>query len=143
VSVIVDRRDSAHASSRAMRLRDLARWLAVAAATVMSTLALDAIATLAGILVAASALLEGASEVELWGVLIGTYALWTAGLRVNVIANWALLERTGLSTNLLSKAMFELARRRMLGASASRVASAVGYVGTELAKEVQYVAGAF
>jgi len=46
--------------------------------------------------------------------------------------------RTGASTNLLSKAAYELApaRRRRLAASA-------GYVCTELAKEIPYYAGAF
>ena len=78
-----------------------------------------------------------------FGFLAATYVLWFAGLRVNVIANWRLLEQTGMSTNLLSKSMFELARRRSSGRRAPRAASAAGYVAIELAKEAPYYVGAF
>ena len=64
-------------------------------------------------------------------------------LRVNVIANWLLLEQTGTSTNLPSKVMFELARLRSSSRRAPRAASAAGYVATEIAKEAPYYAGAF
>jgi hypothetical protein len=65
--------------------------------------------------------------------------VWGAGLRVNLRANWALLEQTGTSTNALSKAGYDLLKRPR----ARRVAAAAGYVGTELAKEVPYYVGAF
>ena len=109
----------------------------------MSTCVLDIVATAAGALLAASHMLNGASQATLSGFLAATYVLWFAGLRVNVIANWRLLEQTGMSTSLLSKSMFELARRRSSGRRAQRAASAAGYVAIELAKEAPYYAGAF
>ena len=63
------------------------------------------------------------------------------GLRANLRANWLLLRRTGTSTNVLSKAAFELTGRR--GERTQRVAAGAGYVATELAKEAPYYAGAF
>ena len=50
---------------------------------------------------------------------------------MNLRANWALLERTGTSTNALSTAGYDLVR----GPRGRRIAAAAGYVGTELAKE--------
>ena len=112
-------------------------WLVTAVATAVSTYALDGVATAAGLLLAASGLLGGASHDLLLGVLALSYLAWFAGMRVNLAANWSLLERTGTSTNLLSKAAFAFApeRRRRLAASA-------GYVLTEIAKEIPYYAGA-
>ena len=74
--------------------------------------------------------------------LAGTYVAWGAGLRVNLAANWALLARTGTSTNALSKAAHDLVRARTESARARRAAASVGYVVTELAKEAPYYAGA-
>ena len=48
-----------------------------------------------------------------------------------------------MSSNVLSKAAFDLARVRGWGARARRVAAGGGYVVTELAKEAPYYAGAF
>jgi hypothetical protein len=64
-------------------------------------------------------------------------------VRANLAANWKLLEQTGTSTNVLSKAAYHLAGHRAWSIRARRTASGVGYVGTELAKEVPYYAGAF
>ena len=119
------------------------RWAVTVAATGLSTFALDLVATAAGALLAASNLFDGASRVVLVGFLAVTYLLWAAGLRANVVANWCLLEQTGTSTNLPSKLLFELVRRRSTGARSPRVASAAGYVGTEIVKEAPYYAGAF
>ena len=77
------------------------------------------------------------------GLLAVTYLAWVAGLRANVDANWCLLEQTGTSTNALSKVGFELARLRSTRQRVARVASAIGYVVTEVAKEAPYYAGAF
>jgi hypothetical protein len=74
--------------------------------------------------------------------LASTYVLWGAGLRVNLEANWALLEETGTSTNALSKAAYDLVKLRTRSVRVRKIASAVGYVGTELAKETPYYAGA-
>ena len=74
--------------------------------------------------------------------MAGSYAAWCAGLRVNLAANRALLERTGVSTNVLSKAAHDLVRTRGGGMRARRFAASAGYVVTELAKEAPYYAGA-
>ena len=119
------------------------RWAVVVVATAVSTCVLDVVATVCGGLLAASQVLHGVSEGAMLGVLTATYVLWFAGLRLNLIANWRLLEQTGISTNLLSTSMFELARRRSSSQRAARVASAAGYVAAEIAKEAPYYAGAF
>jgi NNMT/PNMT/TEMT family len=121
--------------------RALSAWLVTLAATAVSMYALDAVATATGVLLVASGLLSGLDHVLVLVFLASTYVVWGIGLRANVGANWSLLERTGTSTNALSKAAFELARRR--GARAQRIAAATGYVATELAKEAPYYAGAF
>jgi hypothetical protein len=133
-------RPSAAPSLRGSRLR---RWEITIAATVISTYALDGIATAAGVLLVASQVVAGLGQAPLLGFLACTYVLWGAGLRVNLRANRALLERTGTSTNALSKAAYDLARRRKADARVQRLAAGGGYVVTELAKEVPYYVGAF
>ena len=117
------------------------RWAVTLVATGASTYALEGIATAAGVLLAASHLLRGLDHWLVVALLAVTYLLWVAALRVNLQANWRLLSETGTSTNVLSKAAYELAKRRPL--RTQRIAAAGGYVGTELAKEVPYYAGAF
>lgn len=120
----------------------LKRWAITGVATVASTYALDAIATAAGLLLVASRLLQGLDHALVLLFLAGTYVVWGAGLRVNLRANWALLEDTGTSTNVLSKAAYDLTASRTRNARARRIAAALGYVGSELAKETPYYAGA-
>jgi len=117
------------------------RWAVTFAATAASTYALDAIATAAGVLLVASQLLRGFDHMLVLLFLACTYIAWAAGLRVNLRANWALLEDTGTSTNMLSKAAYELTRTGSV--RARKFAAGAGYVGTELAKETPYYAGAF
>jgi hypothetical protein len=62
---------------------------------------------------------------------------------VNLRANLALLDRSGISTNVLSKAAYDLAGRRTTRPRARRVAAASGYVLSELLKELPYYVGAF
>jgi len=119
------------------------RWLVTVAATVLSTYALDAAATVAGLLLAASQLLRGLDHGVVLLFLAGTYVAWGAGLRVNLRANWALLEETGTSTNVLSKAAYDIVKFRSGSARTRRIAADVAYVVTELAKETPYYAGAF
>ncbi len=119
------------------------RWGITLVATGVSTYALEGIATSAGVLLAASHVLRGLDSSWVLVLLAGTYLLWGAGLWVNLKANWALLEETGTSTNVLSKAAYELAKLRGTRIGTRRIASASGYVGTELAKEAPYYAGAF
>jgi hypothetical protein len=95
--------------------RALSAWMITLAATAASTYALDAVATAAGVLLVASQLLSGLDHSLVLAVLAATYVLWGAGLRANLRANWLLLRRTGASTNVLSKAAFELTGRRAAG----------------------------
>jgi hypothetical protein len=117
------------------------RWGVTLTATAASTYALDAVATAAGVAVAASGVLRGLDHALLLACLAASYLAWGAALRVNLAANLALLERTGTSTNALSKAAYDLAGERR--PRAQRVAAAAGYVATELAKEAPYYLGAF
>jgi len=116
-------------------------WLATLGATAASTYALDAAATAAGLALVASGILAGLGHGPLVAFLVITYVAWGAGLRVSLGANWSLLRRTGASTNVLSKAGFDLARRR--GPRVQRFAAGAGYVLAELAKEAPYYSGAF
>jgi NNMT/PNMT/TEMT family len=119
------------------------RWVITFAATAVSTYALDAVATAAGVLLIASQVLRGLDHALVLVFLVGTYIVWWAGLRVNLRANWALLEDTGTSTNVVSKAAYDLIKLRTGNVRALRMAAAAGYVGTEVAKEAPYYAGAF
>jgi hypothetical protein len=118
-------------------------WAITLLATALSTYALDGVATMAGVLLAASQVLNGLDHALLFVLLAGSYLLWGAALGANVKANWTLLAETGMSTNVLSKAAYELAKLRSKSVRIQRIASASGYVGTELAKEVPYYASAF
>ena len=119
------------------------RWAVTLAATLVSTYLLDAVATAAGIALAASQLLHGLDHWVLVALLAATYVVWGLGLRVNLAANWALLEQTGTSTSALSKAGYDLAGVGRWSDRARRLASQLGYLATELAKEIPYYAGAF
>lgn len=121
--------------------RAFSAWVITLAATAVSTYALDAVATAAGVLLVASGLLSGLDRALLLALLAATYVLWGIGMWTNLRANWLLLRRTATSTNLLSKAAFELTRRR--APRRQRFAAGAGYVATELAKEAPYYAGAF
>lgn len=116
-------------------------WWVSGLATIVSTYALDLVATAAGVLVAATGLLNRLSAPWLLALLVASYVTWYLGLRTNLAANAALLAATGASTNVLSKAAYELTRRR--SPRIRRWAASAGYVVTELAKEVPYYAGAF
>jgi hypothetical protein len=124
-------------------VRMLRRWAITLGATAISTYALDAVATAAGVALAASQLLDGSGHGVLIAVLAASYVAWGAALRVNLAANWRLLEETGTSTNALSKAARDLTARRTRSVRAQRLAASAGYVGTEVAKEAPYYAGAF
>jgi hypothetical protein len=128
---------------RAPALSRPRQWALTVGATAASTYALDAVATAVGAALAASGLLHGAPRTLLLGLLLLSYVAWGAGLRRSLSANWALLQRTGTSTNLLSKAAHELARLRGWRERTRRLAGSGGYVATEIAKEAPYYAGAF
>ena len=118
------------------------RWLITLAATAASTYTLDALAAAAGLILVASHALRDLDSFPALFFLSSTYLIWGAGLRVNLTANWALLERTGMSANVLSKAAYDIFKRRSKSEQARKLAAGAGYVGAELAKEAPYYAGA-
>ncbi|GAA3334780.1 hypothetical protein GCM10020358_00530 [Amorphoplanes nipponensis] len=123
--------------------RGLTSWAVSLAATAVSAYALDAFAAATGAALVATGLLAGAGHPTAVALLVASYAAWGLGLRAGVGANWALLTTTGTSTNILSKAAHDVTRRRSRGERAPRAAAVIGYLGTELAKEVPYYLGAF
>jgi hypothetical protein len=125
------------------RLARTKPWAVTLGATLASTYLLDAVATAAGVALVALQLLRGLDHWAVVAFLAATYVVWAAGLRVNLVANWALLERTGTSTSVLSKAAYDLARVGHGSVRVRRLASQAGYVATELLKEIPYYAGAF
>ena len=119
------------------------QWAVTVAATALSTYALDAVATVAGLSLAASGVLQGFGHLHVLMFLAATYLIWGLGLHANLKANWALLQETGTSTNALSKAAHDLMKLRTASLRVQRFAASVGYTGTELAKEAPYYAGVF
>jgi hypothetical protein len=117
-------------------------WAVSLAATAASTYALDACATAAGICLVGSGLLADFNHPCVIAILVGSYALWGLGLRASVQVNWTLLATTGISTNVLSKAAYDGIRRRTSNRRILRLAAAVGYIGTEVAKEAPYYSAA-
>ncbi len=119
------------------------RWAVTFVATAASTYALDAVATAAGVLLAASALLGGADH----GLVLVFLAAHLCRL-----GRWAArepereLDAARGDRDQHQRAVEGRARPRCARAAslrARRIASAIGYVGTEIAKEVPYYAGAF
>ncbi|GAA1370853.1 guanitoxin biosynthesis pre-guanitoxin forming N-methyltransferase GntF [Catellatospora chokoriensis] len=123
--------------------RQLKAWTVTLAATVASTYALDAVAAAAGVCMVASGLLADVGQQWLLVFVAASYACWGHGLHASLKANQTLLTTTGTSTNLLSKAAYDLTRRRTGSARAARLAAAAGYTTAELAKEAPYYAAAF
>jgi hypothetical protein len=117
-------------------------WLVTLAASAITTYALDLFATCAGLLLAASMLLEGISYAMALLLLFASYVAWGAGVWAILKANWDLIQRTGTSTNLLSKAGHDIALRFRWSLRWRRMATHAGYVTTELAKEAPYYLGA-
>lgn len=118
-------------------------WAASLAATAASTYVLDVWAAAAGAGLVASGLLAGLGHPSVVAFLVVSYTVWVFGLRANLRANGALLAATGVSTNALSKLAYDITRRRCGGGRAARLAAAVAYTGTEVAKEVPYYVAAF
>ncbi len=118
------------------------RWGVTIAATIVTTSLLDVVASGTGVLLVATDALDRAPRTAILGFLAVTYILWVFGMRANLAANWRLLVATGTSSNALSKLAFEIANRRSSNERTLRVASAVGYIAAEVAKEVPYLVGA-
>ncbi|WP_328474683.1 NNMT/PNMT/TEMT family class I SAM-dependent methyltransferase [Actinoplanes sp. NBC_00393] len=120
-----------------------AAWTTSLAATAASTYALDVWAAAAGAGLVASGLLADLGHRWVVAFLIASYTVWVFGLRANLKANGSLLAATGTSTNVLSKLAYDITRRRWGDGRAARLAAAVAYTGTEVAKEVPYYTAAF
>jgi hypothetical protein len=120
-----------------------ANWTVSVAATAVSTYTLDAVAAAAGATLVAVGLLDDLRHEWVLAVLVASYLVWAVGLRTNLRANGSLLVATGTSTNVLSKAAYELTRRHTRRSGAPRLAAAVAYAGTEVAKEMPYYLAAF
>ncbi len=118
-------------------------WGVSVVATAASTYALDAMATATGLVLAASGVLTGASHALLLTTLGVSYVMWGLGLRANLRQNHELLTRTGTSTNVFSKAAYDLAAARSVSPQVRRFAASAGYAATELVKEAPYYVGAF
>lgn len=118
-------------------------WTVSLAATAASAYALETSVVAAGASLVASGLLSGLDHQWVVAFLAASYAVWGFGLTASVRANGTLLATTGTSTNVLSKAAYDVIRRTTSSARAPRLAAALGYAATEVAKEVPYYAGAF
>ena len=118
------------------------RWGATVAASVLTTYALDLVATAMGLAVAGSGLLAGIDYFLALTLLLTSYVFWGSGLWQVIKANWALLQRTGACTNVLAKAGHDLAVRLGWSLRGRKVAACVGNTATELAKEAPYYIGA-
>lgn len=116
-------------------------WAITLLATLASTHALDAIATLCGLGVAMLPLVQGTSLGAALAVLLVSYLAWGLGLSVNLRANRMLLAATGTSTSALSKLLYDVAGRR-LARRWRGLAANLGYVGMEIAKEAPCYIGA-
>jgi hypothetical protein len=120
------------------RAAGAAPWAVTLAATAVSTYALDLAATAGGVLLALSGVLADLGRGWLLIVVALSYLIWAFGLRTALRANHALLERTAVSTSLLSKIAWQAARSAAAGAAARRWASMAGYLAWELIKEIPY-----
>lgn len=140
----------------AEKLKEAAvRWGITIGTNVVSTYALDAVASGVGVGISRVSnqaadfiadhprAMEGVPLAVLIPVLGASYAAWWyGGMRQNLEANWNLLQETGVSTNAVSKGLYEIARKRGASEKAQKRASKMGYVGFELAKEWPYYAAA-
>jgi hypothetical protein len=124
------------------RLVHARAWAATIAASIITTYALDFVATSAGLLVVASGWLAGITHWQALGLLFATYLVWGAGLWAMMLANWELLRHTGTSANILSKVAHDLVARLTASPRWRRIAAHVGFMATELAKEAPYYFGA-
>lgn len=120
----------------------LRRWGITISATLASTYALDAIATICGFGAAMLPVAQSAGFAAALAFLLISYLAWGLGLSVNLRANRLLLSVTGTSTNALSKLLYDLAGRRPGGGRWQGLSADVGYVGMEIAKEAPYYLGA-
>jgi len=118
------------------------RWIVTLVASVVTAYGLDVVATCTGLLLAGSGWLTGIDYAAALALLALTYVAWGLGAWSILRANWELLQRTGTSTNLFSKAGHDLAARLGWRLGWRRAATHTGYILTDLAKEAPYYIGA-
>ena len=70
-----------------MRATALTSWTITAGATLASTYALDAVATAAGVALAATGLPQRGRHAAVLALRVASYIAWGAGLRVTLAAN--------------------------------------------------------
>ncbi len=121
----------------------LGRWGITVGANVASTYALDGTAVIAGLALTKTGIQEHVSTETLIGFLAASYGVWFKGLYENVKENWKLLEEQGVSTSALSKAFHDYSKSKGWSERSQRLATAAGYVGLEIAKELPFYLGAF
>jgi hypothetical protein len=117
-------------------------WVVTFLASVGTAYGLDLFATCVGLLLAGSGWLSGLDYAAALGLLGVSYVAWGAGIWSILGANWELLQRSGTSTNLFSKAGHDLVVRFGWSLRWRRLATHAGYVATDLAKEAPYYLGA-
>jgi hypothetical protein len=125
-----------------LRLVRARSWIVTAAASFVTFYGLDVVATGAGLLLVASGLLTSIGHWQAVTLWAASNVVWGIGLWSMLLANWELLQRTGASTNVLSKAAHDVVARLTASRRWRCAAANVGYISTELAKETPYYAGA-
>lgn len=117
-------------------------WIVTAVASLVTAYGLDVVATCTGLLLAGTGWLAGIEYGTGIVLLLLTYVGWFFGAWSILRANWELLQRTGTSTNLVSKAGHDIAARLGWSVGWRRAATHTGYIITDLMKEVPYYVGA-
>lgn len=125
------------------RRRALRAWVVSITATVATSYGLDLVATTCGVLLVAATGSTDPTRSVVVTALVASYLGWGVALRVYLYANLDLLEATGTSTSVFSKAAYDLAGRWTPRRRVQRTAATLGYLTTEVAMEVPYYAGAF
>jgi hypothetical protein len=120
----------------------LRQWMVTCVASLVTGYGLDVVATCTGLLLAGTGWLSGIDYRTGIALLLLTYVGWFFGAWSILRANWELLQRTGTSTNLFSKAGHDIAARLGWSVGWRRAATHTGYIITDLLKEVPYYVGA-
>ena len=129
-------------SHKAPKMTPARCWMATLVASFATAYGLDAFATCVGLLLVGSGWLKGIDYSGALALLVVSYVAWGAGIWSILTANWQLLQRTGTSTNLFSKAGHDVAVRFGWNLRWRRAITHAGYVATDLAKEAPYYLGA-
>jgi hypothetical protein len=83
--------------------------------------------------------LEDLNTPTLIGILASSYVYWGHEMRKNFHANFDALEQEGISSNALSKIMYDYASGKTDSEKLRRLAANTGYAATELIKEIPWL----